>query len=167
MAGTHRGTVEPSLPRGHGWCPSRHLVAGTLFASSVRASQGEDLRTDQAQLPDLIRAQNRTNETRAADLDDLQGQVDEATARAGPRRPADPDSSERRGRRRSRRPPVAPGARAPRCRVTLDDAKLAGGEVPAARAEPRRLVVHQQDVQVVVNALWEGGAEAMMLRTSG
>ena len=30
-----------------------------------------------------------------------------------------------------------------------------------------QLVVHQQDIQAVVNALWRGGAEAMTIRTSG
>ena len=83
MAGTHAGRVNRPSP----WpwlVPVAALVAGTLFASSVRASQGEDLRTDQAQLPDLIRAQNRTNEARDSQLDDLQGQVDEATAGLAP-----------------------------------------------------------------------------------
>jgi uncharacterized protein YlxW (UPF0749 family) len=45
--------------------------------------------------------------------------------------------------------------------VTLDDAPR-GGTRPAD-AMPDDLVVHQQDVQAVVNALWAGGAEAMML----
>ena len=53
--------------------------------------------------------------------------------------------------------------RGPAIRVTLDDAKLAGGEVPAG-ADPDDYVIHQQDVQSVVNALWAGGAEAMMLQ---
>ena len=53
--------------------------------------------------------------------------------------------------------------RGPALRVTLDDAKLAGGEVPAG-ADPDDYVIHQQDVQSVVNALWRGGAEAMMLQ---
>ena len=47
MAGTHAGRVNRPSP----WpwlVPVAALVAGTLFASSVRASQGEDLRTDQA-----------------------------------------------------------------------------------------------------------------------
>ena len=31
-------------------------------------------------------------------------------------------------------------------------------------ADPDDYVIHQQDVQSVVNALWQGGAEAMMLQ---
>ena len=64
--------------------PVAALVAGALFASSVRASGGEDLRTDQAKLPDLIRSQNRTNEERNDRLGDLQAQVDAATAKLAP-----------------------------------------------------------------------------------
>ena len=48
-------------------------------------------------------------------------------------------------------------------RVRLDDAKLVSGEVPDG-ADPDDYVIHQQDVQAVVNALWAGGAEAMMLQ---
>ena len=51
----------------------------------------------------------------------------------------------------------------PAVRVQLDDANLVQGEVPAG-ADPDDYVIHQQDVQAVVNALWAGGAEAMMLQ---
>ena len=160
MAGTHGGRVNRPSP----WpwlVPVAALVAGTLFASSVRASQGEDLRTDQAQLPDLIRAQNRTNESRADQLDDLQGRVDEATAALAPG-----DLKTQKLERQANEIATAAGrteVRGPALRVTLDDAKLAGGEVPAG-ADPDDYVIHQQDVQSVVNALWQGGAEAMMLQ---
>jgi uncharacterized protein YlxW (UPF0749 family) len=160
MAGTHAGRVNRPSP----WpwlVPVAALVAGTLFASSVRASQGEDLRTDQAQLPDLIRAQNRTNETRASGPTDLQGQVDEATAALAPG-----DLQTQKLERQANEIATAAGrteVRGPALRVTLDDAKLAGGEVPAG-ADPDDYVIHQQDVQSVVNALWQGGAEAMMLQ---
>jgi uncharacterized protein YlxW (UPF0749 family) len=160
VVGTHAGGVNRPSP----WpwlVPVAALIAGTLFASSVRAAQGEDLRTDQAQLPDLIRAQNRTNETRASQLDELQGQVDDATAALAPG-----DLETQRLERQANALALAAGrtdVRGPALRVTLDDAKLAGGEVPAG-ADPDDYVIHQQDVQSVVNALWQGGAEAMMLQ---
>jgi uncharacterized protein YlxW (UPF0749 family) len=141
--------------------PVAALVAGTLFASSVRASQGEDLRTDQAQLPDLIRAQNRTNEQRAGALDDLQAKVDAQTAALAPGNLAT-QKLERQANELAAaagRTPVKGTA----VQVRLDDAKLAGSEVPAG-ADPDDYVIHQQDVQGVVNALWAGGAEAMMLQ---
>ena len=46
--------------------------------------------------------------------------------------------------------------------VTLDDAPR-DQEVPEG-TNPNTLVVHQQDIQAVVNALWAGGAEAMSLQ---
>jgi uncharacterized protein YlxW (UPF0749 family) len=160
VAGTHAGRVNRPSP----WpwlVPVAALVAGTLFASSVRASQGEDLRTDQAQLPDLIRAQNRTNGDRSSQLDELQSKVDEATAALAPG-----DLQTQKLERAANEIATAAGrtdVRGPALRVTLDDAKLAGGEVPAG-ADPDDYVIHQQDVQSVVNALWRGGAEAMMLQ---
>ncbi len=45
--------------------------------------------------------------------------------------------------------------------VSLDDAPPDGPRV--AGAGPDDLVVHQQDLQAVINALWAGGAEAMAL----
>ena len=47
--------------------------------------------------------------------------------------------------------------------VTLDDAKKGSAQLPDG-VTPDDLVVHQQDVQAVVNALWRGGAEAMMIQ---
>ena len=160
MSGTHAGRVDRPSP----WpwlVPVAALVAGTLFASSVRASDGEDLRTDQAQLPDLIRAQNRTNESRPPQLAELQGQVDDTTAALAPG-----DLQTQKLERQANEIATAAGrtaVRGPALRVSLDDAKLDGGEVPAG-ADPDDYVIHQQDVQSVVNALWQGGAEAMMLQ---
>jgi uncharacterized protein YlxW (UPF0749 family) len=160
VPGTHAGRVDRPSP----WpwlVPVAALVAGSLFASSVRASQGENLRTDQAQLPDLIRAQNRTNEQRAGTLDDLQAKVDAQTAALAPGNLAT-QKLERQANELAAaagRTPVKGRA----VQVRLDDAKLAGSEVPAG-ADPDDYVIHQQDVQGVVNALWAGGAEAMMLQ---
>ncbi|MCU1587176.1 MAG: hypothetical protein JWN31_669, partial [Frankiales bacterium] len=47
--------------------------------------------------------------------------------------------------------------------VSLDDAPRPAEGQPPASDNPDDLVVHQQDVQSVVNALWAGGAEAMTL----
>ena len=47
--------------------------------------------------------------------------------------------------------------------VSLTDSPLRGDQVPEGLTVDD-LVVHQQDVQGVVNALWRGGAEAMMIQ---
>ncbi len=160
MVGTHGGRVD--RPSVWPWLvPVAALVAGTLFASSVRASQGEDLRPDQGKLPDLIRSATRSNEDHQGQLAELQAKVDASTARLAPG-----DLRTQQLERQSNelapaagRTPVA----GPAVKVTLDDAKLADGQVPAG-ADPDDYVIHQQDVQAVVNALWAGGAEAMMLQ---
>ena len=47
--------------------------------------------------------------------------------------------------------------------VSLDDAHRSAASLPKPYG-PDDIVVHQQDVQGVVNALWAGGAEAMMIQ---
>lgn len=161
MAGSHAGG-RTRRPSPWPWLvPVAALVAGALFASSTNAAQGEDLRSDYTRLPDLIREQTRVNAERASRVDDLQGQVDRATAELAPG-----DTATARLERQSAVLATAAGrtaVRGPALRVSLDDAKLPGGELPAG-ADPDNYVIHQQDVQAVVNALWRGGAEAMMLQ---
>ena len=45
--------------------------------------------------------------------------------------------------------------------VTLDDAQRDPGTALPAGVTPDDLVVHQQDLQAVVNALWAGGAQGV------
>jgi uncharacterized protein YlxW (UPF0749 family) len=160
VAGTHGGRID--RPSAWPWLvPVVALVAGSLFASSVRISQGQDLRNDQVVLPDLIRERTRSNEVRAARLDELQAQVDSATAALAPG-----DLLTQRVERQSKEIAEQAGRTdvvGPTVKVSLDDAPLVGGEVPAGQ-DPDNYVIHQQDVQAVVNALWAGGAEAMMLQ---
>ncbi|MGL4744447.1 MAG: DUF881 domain-containing protein [Dermatophilaceae bacterium] len=158
MNRTHPDQVDRRSP----WpwlVPVAALVAGALFASSVRASDGASLRSDAARLPDLIREQTRVNEQRAQQVGDLQSQVDDATARLAP-----DDVLTGRLERHAANLSAAAGRTAvvgPALSVSLDDAVLAAGETPE---NPDDYVIHQQDVQAVVNALWAGGAEAMMLQ---
>ena len=160
MAGTHAGRTRRPSP----WpwlVPVAALLAGALFASSVRAADGHDLRTDYARLPDLIREQTRVNEQRQAAVDELQSEVAAATAALGPG-----DSETQALDRQANEVAMAAGripVEGPAVKVSLQDAKLVGGEVPAGQ-DPDDYVIHQQDVQAVVNALWAGGAEAMMIQ---
>jgi uncharacterized protein YlxW (UPF0749 family) len=47
--------------------------------------------------------------------------------------------------------------------ITLDDAPRESGTALPDNAAPDDLVVHQQDVQAVVNAMWRGGAPAVQV----
>ena len=142
--------------------PLAFATAGILFATSAGVSQGADLRGgSRSDLADLIRAeQSRADET-SSRVDRLRQEVQAATEQAG--------TTDRRvaaEQRRSRALELVAGTRAvrgPGLRVTLDDAPRSGDRVLPEDTSPDDLVVHQQDIQAVVNALWAGGAEAVTL----
>jgi uncharacterized protein YlxW (UPF0749 family) len=148
-----------------GWAafvPLVAITAGLLFATSAQTSQGTDLRSSgRSDMIDVVRAQNRVVRLRAATVQQLQAEVDALTARAVPGN----DAVSRLGARATSLAPIV-GSQAvtgPGLSVTLDDAKRTAASLPPAYTADD-IVVHQQDVQSVVNALWAGGAEAMMLQ---
>ncbi|WP_300768137.1 DUF881 domain-containing protein [uncultured Bifidobacterium sp.] len=61
---------------------------------------------------------------------------------------------------------MLPAVKGPGITVTLDDSPLWETMVgdSGSSATINDYVVHQQDVEAVVNALWKGGAEAMMIQ---
>ena len=135
--------------------------AGLLFATSAQTSAGTDLRSSgRSDLADVVRAQDQAVSVRAAAVQRLQAEVDALTARAAP-------GNNTVARLRAQAAALAPVAgtravRGPGLSVTLDDAKRTAASLPKDFTADD-IVVHQQDVQGVVNALWAGGAEAMML----
>ena len=135
--------------------------AGLLFATSAQTSQGTDLRASgRSDLVDVVRAQDRLVRLRAAAVQQLQSEVDALTAQAAP-------GNNTVARLRAQAGAWAPtvGSQAvtgPAVSVRLDDAKRSAASLPSGFTADD-IVVHQQDVQSVVNALWAGGAEAMML----
>jgi uncharacterized protein YlxW (UPF0749 family) len=137
------------------------VCAGLLFATSAQTSQGTDLRSSgRSDLVDVVRAQDHALSVRAASVQQLQAEVDALTAGAAPGN----NSVARLRAQAARLAPIA-GAQAvsgPGLSVTLNDAKRTAASLPKDFTADD-IVVHQQDVQSVVNALWAGGAEAMML----
>jgi len=136
-------------------------AAGLLFATSAQTSRGTDLRSSgHSDLADLVRAQDRTVRERTATVQQLQAEVDSLTARAAP-------GNNTVARLRAESSVLSPivGTEAvtgPAISVSLNDAKRSAASLPKDFTADD-IVVHQQDVQSVVNALWAGGAEAMML----
>ena len=136
------------------------MLAGLLFATSASTSRGTQLRSERADLAGLVSAETLRVHARAQRVAALHEQVDRQTAQN-----AVGNTAVRDLERRSSALAVAAGVTAvngPGLVVTLNDAPR-DAAVPA-QAGPDDLVVHQQDVQAVVNALWAGGAEAMMLQ---
>ena len=137
------------------------VLAGALFSASSGAAQGTDLRSAASGLGDVIRDETRRGTIRAREVTRLQEQVDALTQVATERDQsvrslvdeADALAAE------AGTVPVA----GPAVAVSLTDSPLRGDQIPPGLTVDD-LVVHQQDVQGVVNALWRGGAEAMMIQ---
>lgn len=155
--GPVRGTLLARLRQGPGAGVALVLgAAGLLFVASGSTAQGTDLRADTADLASLVGDERDRAEGTEAQVESLRAEV--AQLEAGVQ-PADPElegtlasTGEAAGMQAVTGPAV---------RVVLDDADPASGRPSSAR--PDDLVIHQQDVQAVVNALWLGGAEAMQL----
>ena len=142
--------------------PVAAAVAGLLFATSAQTARGTDLRASgRTDLVDVIRHQTFEVKQRAASVQQLQAEVDRLTAQSSPGNAA---ISKVRHQADALAPMV--GTRAvtgPGLKVTLDDAHRTAASLPEGFTADD-IVVHQQDVQSVVNALWAGGAEGMMLQ---
>ena len=138
------------------------LAAGLLFATSRRTARGTELRAGRVSLADAVGTKARLVGRRAQELTALQRDVAGETQAAAQR-----DSSVRAAQQAGAKL-VAPAGLAPVVGagliVSLDDApRLARGESRRGNPTPDDLVVHQQDVLGVVNALWAGGAQAMTI----
>jgi uncharacterized protein YlxW (UPF0749 family) len=136
-------------------------LAGGLFATSAGASRGGDLRGGRADLPDLIRAEERRVEDATERIEELRGAIQAATDAAARRDSRIAEVSEEADELAFAAgvgPVTGPGLT-----VTLADAPRQADRLLPEGADPDDLVVHQQDVQAVVNALWAGGAEAMQI----
>ena len=165
MSGSGTATSNQHHRSGRRWSilvPVIAALAGLLFTTTARTAAGTSLRDDRRiELTRLIQERQRQldeNDGRAADL---RRQIDDVTrSRAG----SDGRIAQAQARADSVR--AAAGFTAlhgPGLRVVLDDApRRPDGSLPAG-ARPDDVVVHQQDVQSVVNALWAGGAEAMVI----
>jgi len=151
--------LRPRRPRRlTGWAAIVPLVAagaGLMFATSAQTSQGTDLRSaGRTDLVDVVRAQNLAVRQRAEAVKGLQDQVDALTAQVAPG-----NAAVTRLRAAAARLAPTVGTQAvsgPALSVSLDDAKRTAASLPQGYTADD-IVVHQQDVQSVVNALWARG----------
>ena len=138
------------------------LVAGLLFATTSRTAQGTDLRAgENTQLSSLIEERDADVAGKTEELAALQQQVqaltDEAASRNG--EVATALAQAESGMLSAGLTPLT----GPGLAVTLDDAPAQDGGVLPTGATPDDLVVHQTDVQGVVNALWAAGADGVAI----
>ena len=135
-------------------------MAGLLFATSATTARGTDLRGDRPDLPALIQAREAEVARDAYRNDVLRREI-------AAQEQALPGGAELRELREEQaaleeRAGLTP-VQGPAVRVTLDDAGLDAASLPDG-VSVDDVVVHQQDVQAVVNALWASGAEAMTIQ---
>lgn len=143
--------------------PAVCVLAGVLLATTHGVSGGTDIRrSDSPRLVDLVREAQQSAGKLSAQRDALAAQVD--AARAGP---AANDSKVSALLAQVAALAADAGLvpmRGPGLVVTLTDAQRdANGQFPRD-ASPDDLVVHEQDIQAVLNALWSGGAEAVQMQ---
>ncbi|WP_130866432.1 DUF881 domain-containing protein [Acidipropionibacterium timonense] len=152
---------EVRRPRLHH--PLRHVasvavvaLAGFMMTTAAVNSRGQDLRPDSnADLADVVAKQAAQNDKLSKEAAALRAQIDQLSRHAQANPSTDATSSA-----------LAPGAglqavKGPALEIILDDAPLS---VNPQGVDANMLVVHQQDIQMVVNTLWSGGAEAMTIQ---
>ncbi len=132
------------------------LLAGLMVVLSAVNARGTDLRPGRnTDLVSLVQSQSRRNADLARRVSDVRSQVDALSRAEG----TDPALQARLERVSAAA--AFSAVTGPAVSVTLDDAPET---VSGDGIDGDLLVVHQQDIQAVVNALWSGGAEAMTIQ---
>lgn len=133
------------------------LLAGLLIGATAFTARGDQLRPDRtsdiAEVVDQAAEQNRELAERSVELRE---ENERLSLEQGAPIPS-PDPNEQMLKEVAGLTPVM----GPAVRVTLTDAP---NDVAPAGVEQDLLVVHEQDIQAVVNALFAAGAEAMTIQ---
>lgn len=139
------------------------LLAGLLLAATHGVSGGTEIRrSDAPRLVDLVREAQQSVDRLTAQRDSLVSTVDNHHG-------GSPGADAALAAITNRSATLAVDAglepmRGPGLVVTLNDAQRdAEGRFPRD-ASPDDLVVHQQDIEAVLNALWSSGAEGIQMQ---
>jgi uncharacterized protein YlxW (UPF0749 family) len=158
---------RPHLARGPtAWrfgVPVVCLLAGLLLSATYSVSGGDEIRrSDAPRLVDLVREAQQSVDRLSAERDALVSEID--THHGGS---PGADAALAAITKKSARLAVDAGLdpmRGPGIVVTLNDAQRdAEGRFPRD-ASPDDLVVHQQDIEAVLNALWTAGADGIQMQ---
>ncbi|MFG2982791.1 DUF881 domain-containing protein [Streptomyces sp. NPDC048258] len=137
-------------------------LAGLLFVTSFNTSKGTNIRTDASllKLSDLIEERSQSNAELEESLGPVRRRVDALAERD--------DGSTKAEDAKLAALRAASGTEelsGKGLTVTLNDAPPnATARIPnVPEPQPNDLVIHQQDLQAVVNALWQGGAQGIQV----
>ncbi|WP_434592648.1 DUF881 domain-containing protein [Streptomyces sp. A5-4] len=134
-------------------------LAGLIFVTSFNTAKGTNIRTDDSllKLSDLIQQRSHNNATLEESTAAVRGDVDALAQRD--------DGSTKAEDAKLKALEQSAGTKklsGEALTVTLDDAPPNATANPGyPEPQPNDLVIHQQDLQAVVNALWQGGAEGI------
>ncbi|WP_406138089.1 DUF881 domain-containing protein [Streptomyces sp. NBC_01089] len=147
------------------WRPVRVLtaavfaLAGLIFVTSFNTAKGTDIRTDASmlKLSDLIQERNGKNKELGDSTAAVRRDVDALAQRDG-----GTTKKEDEGLKALEKSAGTQKLSGSAVSVTLDDAPPNATANPGyPEPQPNDLVIHQQDLQAVVNALWQGGAKGI------
>lgn len=146
-----------------GWKLATPLVLGVavmILATSWRLSDGTDLRPQSYDgLSGLVNSDSAEVQDKNAQVASLTQDVQDLTSAV-----ADREVQRLQRQQEKRRGPAGLTAKTgPAVTVTLSDAPYDVDNPPNVD-DINKLVVHQQDIQAVVNAMWAGGADAVTVQ---
>ena len=125
------------------------MLFGVMIVASMLTARGTDLRPSRnSGMADLVTSQAHHIRELNEEISELEDEVDELSRQAAPVPEPEPPLELQR-------------VEGPAVRVTLEDAP---DSVDPVGVDADLLVVHQQDIQAVVNELWAAGAEAMTIQ---
>ncbi|MFI5756031.1 DUF881 domain-containing protein [Streptomyces sp. NPDC051569] len=159
-ADSPRGPVRRSIGR-----PVRLLtaavfaLAGLIFVTSFNTAKGTNIRTDASllKLSDLIHERDRKNAELGGSTALVRRDIDALV-----RRDDGSSAAENAGLRALEKAAGTQQVTGQAVTVTLNDAPPDATANPGyPEPQPNDLVIHQQDLQAVVNALWQGGAQGI------
>jgi uncharacterized protein YlxW (UPF0749 family) len=148
-----------------GWrlaTPVVGLLSGALFVVSAHSSDGTDLRPGRyTDLASLVRGD-------AQQVDGLKERVSDLNQQVALLSGSVDNRQVQKFQRQADRVKGAAGLEpmnGPGITVTLSDApQSTDSDTPDTVDNPNLLLVHQQDIQAVVNAMWKGGARAVTIQ---
>ncbi|WP_406094817.1 DUF881 domain-containing protein [Streptomyces sp. NBC_01013] len=134
-------------------------LAGLIFVTSANTAKGTNIRTDSSllKLSDLIQQRSDKNALLDESAASVRGEIDTLAQRDDGSTKAE-DAKLKALERAAGTAKLSGRA----VSVTLDDAPPNATASPGyPDPQPNDLVIHQQDLQAVVNALWQGGARGI------
>ncbi|WP_328901147.1 MULTISPECIES: DUF881 domain-containing protein [unclassified Streptomyces] len=134
-------------------------LAGLIFVTSANTAKGTNIRTDASllKLSDLIQQRSEKNAALEESATSVREDVDSLAQRDNGSTKA--EAARLKALERTAGTTELSG---PAVSVTLNDAPPNATASPGyPDPQPNDLVIHQQDLQAVVNALWQGGAKGV------